>query len=142
VKVRDVMTKDVVSISPDASAYEAAKKMKDENIGSLLVMDNKKLLGIITDRLIALSVVAEGLNSKKVKVKDFMFESEVSLLPDMDLKKAAMVLEELEIRYLPVVEDDRVVGILSVSDIANFVEHFIDCIFAELGVRARKRKGT
>ncbi len=141
-KVRDVMTKGVVSISPAASAYEAARKMRDENIGSLLVIDGKRLLGIVTDRLVTLSVVAEGLDPKEIKVEDFMFESEVSLFPDMDLKKAAMVLEELEIRYLPVVEDEKVVGILSVSDIANFVEHFMDCIFAELGVRARERRGT
>jgi len=142
VKVRDVMTKEVVSISPDISIYEAARKMRDENIGSLLVIDHKKLVGIITDRLIAMSVVAEGRSPKEAKVKDFMLESEVSLAPDMDLRKAAMVLQELQIRYLPVVNNDEVIGILSVSDIANFVEHFIDCIFVELGVRARKRKGT
>jgi len=142
VKVKDVMTKDVVSISPDISIYEAARKMRDENIGSLLVLDRKKLVGIITDRLIALSVVAEGNDPKRAMVKDFMLESEVSLVPDMDLRKAAMVLQELQIRYLPVISNDEVIGILSVSDIANFVEHFIDCIFVELGVRARKRKGT
>lgn len=140
-EVRDVMTKDVVSISPDASIYEAARKMRDENIGSLLVLDHKKLVGIITDRLIALSVVAEGSDPKKARVKDFMLESEVSLAPDMDLRKAAMILQELQIRYLPVISNDEVIGILSVSDIADFVEHFIDCIFVELGVRARKRKG-
>ena len=141
-KVRDVMTKDVVSISPGASAYEAAKRMKDEEIGSLLVTDDARLLGIITDRLIVLSVVAEGLDPTKVKIRDIMYESAVSLFPNMDLKKAAMVLEELEIRYCPVVEHGEVIGILSVSDIANFIEHFMDCIFAELGVRARKRRGT
>ena len=141
-KVRDVMTRDVVSISPNASAYEAAKRMRDEEIGSLLVTDGAWLLGIITDRLIALSVVAEGLDPTKVKIKDIMCESAVSLFPDMELKKAAMVLEELEIRYCPVIEHGEVIGILSVSDIANFIEHFMDCIFAELGVRARKRRGT
>jgi len=136
------MTQGIVSVSPDATVYEAAKKMKNENIGSLLVIDDGELLGIMTERLITLSVVAEGLDPKKTKVKDVMFENAVSLFPDMDLKKAAMVLEELEIRYCPVIEHGEVIGILSVSDIANLIEHFIDCVFAELGVRARKRRGT
>ena len=141
-RVRDVMTEGVISIAPDATVYEAAKKMRDENIGSLLVLSDGKLLGILTEGLIALSVVAEGLDPKEVKVGDVMFESSVSLFPEMDLKKAAMVLEELEIRYCPVVEHGEVIGILSVSDIANVIEHLIDCVFAELGVRARKRRGT
>jgi len=136
------MTQGIVSVSPDATVYEAAKKMKNENIGSLLVIDDGELLGIMTERLITLSVVAEGLDPKKIKIKDVMFENAVSLFPDMDLKKAAMVLEELEIRYCPVIEHGEVIGILSVSDIANLIEHFIDCVFAELGVRARKRRGT
>ena len=136
------MTQGIVSVSPDATVYEAAKKMKNEDIGSLLVIDDGELLGIMTERLITLSVVAEGLDPKKTKVKDVMFENAVSLFPDMDLKKAAMVLEELEIRYCPVIEHGEVIGILSVSDIANLIEHFIDCVFAELGVRARKRRGT
>jgi CBS domain-containing protein len=142
VKVRDVMTEGVISISPESTVNEAAKKMMDEGIGSLLVLDQGKLLGIITERLIVLSVVAKDLDPTEVKVKEVMLESAVSLFPDMDLKKAAMVLEELEIRYCPVVENGEVIGILSVSDIANLIEHFIHCVFAELGVRARKRRGT
>lgn len=140
-KVKDIMTKRAARIGPEASAREAASKMRGEKIGSLLVVDEEgKLLGITTDRIIALDVAGKGLDPRKTKVKDFMEENIISVSPEMDLAKAAKLLEELEIRYLPVVRGDKVVGILSVSDIARFVQGFIDSIFVELTERVKKRE--
>ncbi|HDP70553.1 MAG TPA: CBS domain-containing protein [Actinobacteria bacterium] len=138
--VKDIMTEDPVSISPDATAEEAAKIMRTKKVGSLLVLVDKKLLGIVTDRMIVTEIVASGLNAREVKVGGIMHESVVSVPPEMEAAKAAKLLEELEIRYLPVVVDGKVVGILSISDIANFVKDFIDCILIELGARVAKKK--
>ncbi len=140
-KVKDIMTKEVVSVSTETSAKEAAAKMRGEKIGSLLVLDEEeKLVGIVTDRIIALSVVADGLDPKNVLVKDIMSENIISVSPEMELAKAAKLLEELEIRYLPVIVNNKVMGILSVSDIASFVRDYIECIFVELGSRVEKKK--
>ncbi len=140
-KVKDIMTKEVVSISTETSTKEAAAKMRGKKIGSLLVLDEEeKLVGIVTDRIIALSVVADGLNPKNVLVKDIMSENIISVSPEMELAKAAKLLEELEIRYLPVTINNKIMGILSVSDIASFVQDYIECIFVELGSRVEKKK--
>jgi len=139
--VKDIMTKGAVSISPGATVKEAATMMRERKVGSLLVVDNEKLLGIITDRMIGVEVVGAGLNVEKTKVNDFMYESMVSVSPEMEATKAAHLLEELEIRYLPVTVDGKVVGIVSTSDIANFIKDFIDCILIEVGARVAKKKG-
>ncbi|MDO8886274.1 CBS domain-containing protein [Candidatus Oleimmundimicrobium sp.] len=138
--VKDIMTKGAASIYPDATAKEAANVMKKKKVGSLLVVDDEELLGIITDRMIATEVVAVGLDIKKTKVRDFMHESVVSVSPEMEAAKAAKLLEELEIRYLPVTVNGKVVGMLSLSDIANFIRDFISCILIEVGARVTKRK--
>ena len=138
--VKDIMTRTPASISPNATAKEAAKMMRKKKVGSLLIVDSEELLGIITDRMITIEVVASGLDVEKTKVRDFMYESVVSVPPEMEAAKAAKLLEELEIRYLPVTVKGKVVGILSVSDIANFAKDFIDCILIELGARVMKRR--
>ncbi len=140
-RVKEIMTKEVVSIAPQASAMEAAEKMIKEKVGSLLVMEEGKLLGIISDRIIGLGVLVHAKDPRRARVCEFMREDVISVSPEMDLAKAAKILEELEIRYLPVVDDQgKVVGILSISDIACFVQRYIDCILVELGARVKKRK--
>lgn len=139
-KVEDIMTRRVVSVDPKASIVETARKMRDEKVGSVLVVKRGKLVGLITDRQITHTAVAEGLDPNKVMVEEYMTEDFVPLTPDMDLVKAAKLMQELAIRRLPVVEAGRPVGILSVSDIAFFVKDCIDCILVEGGVRVTRRK--
>ncbi len=139
--VKDIMTKNPISISEDASLKEAAVMLKEKKIGSLLVANLEgDLAGIITDRILVVDAMANGFDLNKTKVKDIMYESMVSVPPEMEATKAARLLEELEIRYLPVMEGKRAIGILSISDLANFVKDFIDCILIELGARVVKRR--
>lgn len=140
-KVKEVMSKNLIWVSPETTALEAAVKMRDEIVSCLPVVKDGKLVGITTDRLLALTVVADGLDPTEVKVKEFMSENMVSVLPDMKLAKAVKLLEELEIRYLPAVDrDNKLIGILSISDVASFVEIFVESILIELGARVRRRK--
>ncbi|MDI6799772.1 MAG: CBS domain-containing protein [Actinomycetota bacterium] len=139
--VKDIMTKNPISISEEASLKKAAVMLKEEKVGSLLVVDsNGDLAGIITDRILVVDAIANGFDFNKTQVKEIMYESMVSVTPDMEATKAARLLEELEIRYLPVMEGKKTVGILSISDLANFVKDFIDCILIELGARVVKRR--
>lgn len=141
-KVRDVMTPGVVSCPPSTTVADAARVMRDERIGSILVVDEKDgLVGLLTDRQITHAVVAEGLDPRTVAVDQFMFTDFVPLEPDMDLLTAVRLQKELAMRRLPVVEDGVPVGIMSVSDIAAFVKECIDAILVEGKVRVEKHAG-
>lgn len=139
-KVRELMTARVVAVPPDATIVQAAAKMRDEQVGSVLVVHNDKLVGMVTDRQITHTTIAAGDDPNTVRVRDIMFEDFVPLDPEMDVLKAMQLQRELGMRRLPVVENGRPVGIVSVSDIAMFVKEFIDCILQEGAIRVTRRE--
>jgi len=139
-KVKEIMTERIVSIHPRATVADAAKKMKTEKVRSLLITEGEELVGILTDSDIAHKVVAEGYDPKEVEVRQFINTDFVSIHPDMDLLKAAKLLEELAERRLPVVIAGKPVGIISIADIAYFVKECIDCVLVEAGMSIREPK--
>ncbi|MDH4140103.1 MAG: CBS domain-containing protein [Coriobacteriia bacterium] len=139
-KVRDIMTTRVVSMPRSATVTEAARMMRDERVGSVLIVENDKLVGILTDRQITHTVIADGLDPREVNVGDVMHEEFVPLEPEMDLLQALRLQRELAMRRLPVVENGTPVGIVSVSDVAAFVREGVDTILMEGTVRVRRRK--
>ena len=138
-KVRDIMTARVVSLPRTATVTDAARTMRDEQVGSVLVLDEGALVGILTDRQITHTVIATGDDPREVLIGDVMHEDFVPLEPDMDLLQAMRLQRELAMRRLPVVEDGVPVGIVSVSDIAAFVQEAVDTILVEGTVRAKRR---
>ncbi|MBI5231098.1 MAG: CBS domain-containing protein [Coriobacteriales bacterium] len=138
-KVRDIMTARVVAVSADATITEVARKMRDECVGSVVVTDGKGLVGIVTDRQITHTIVADGSDPNTVSVKEIMFTDFVPLEPDWDLLRAVRLQRELAMRRLPVIEDGKPVGIVSVSDIAAFAKELIDCVLVEGEVRVLRR---
>ena len=115
--IREVMTPNPRSVSPSDSIQNAAAIMRDEDAGAVPVVDNGRAIGIVTDRDIVVRVVAEGgqLNSP---VRDNVSRSLGSASPDMSTREAADLMSEYQIRRLPVVENDRLVGIVSIGDLA------------------------
>ena len=115
--IREVMTPNPRSVSPNDSIQNAAAIMRDEDAGAVPVVDNGRAVGIVTDRDIVVRVVAEGgqLNGP---VRDIVSRSLVSASPDMSTREAADLMSEYQIRRLPVVENDRLVGIVSIGDLA------------------------
>ena len=115
--IREVMTPNPRSVSPSDSIQNAAVIMRDEDAGAVPVVDNGRAVGIVTDRDIVVRVVAEGgqLNGP---VRDIVSRSLVSATPDMSTREAADLMSEHQIRRLPVVENDRLVGIVSIGDLA------------------------
>lgn len=124
-KCNEVMTKNPVCCLPDTMVAEAAKLMKSKNIGSIPVIENeqtKKLVGIVTDRDLALKIVAEGLDAKSTKVGAVMTHKVVTCRADDDLQKALDAMAEHQLRRIPVVDnDDKVVGIIAQADVATRV---------------------
>jgi CBS domain-containing protein len=118
VKVSEIMTEAAVTDRADDTLHEAARKMWEQQTGSLLVMDGDELLGIITERDI-LRAVATGRPLDETRVSDAMTKDVETVPPAMTLRDAAALMAEKWIRHLPVVERGTVVGIISQRDLAG-----------------------
>ncbi len=140
-KVSDIMTARVVAMPADSTITAVAARMRDEHVGSVIVTEGAEMVGIVTDRQITHTVVADGADPNSVLVSDIMFTDFVPLEPDMDLLQAVRLQCELAMRRLPVVKDGVPVGIVSTSDIAAFTKELIDCVLVEGEVRVLRRGG-
>jgi CBS domain-containing protein len=118
-KVREAMTGNVRLTSPDRSIREAAQMMIDQDIGALPVGEDDRLVGMITDRDIAVRAVAKGLGPD-TKIRDVMSEDVLYCFEDEDLDDAAQNMGDIKVRRLPVLNrDKRLVGIISISDLSR-----------------------
>jgi CBS domain-containing protein len=116
--VRDVMTKDPRTVDVRDSAKKAAAAMKDADTGAIVVTDNGGICGVITDRDIVIRAVAEGRNPDDVKVSEICSSDLATLAPDQPVEEAVQLMRDKHVRRLPVVEDSRPVGIVSIGDLA------------------------
>ena len=114
--IRDVMTSNPRTVSPQDSIQNAARIMRDEDTGAVPVVDNGRPVGIVTDRDIVIRAVADGQLDRPVR--EIVSGQVVSASPDMSTKEAAQLMSENQIRRLPVVENERLVGIVSIGDLA------------------------
>jgi CBS domain-containing protein len=118
-KLKDVMTPNVECVGPDATIREAARKMRDLDVGPLPICDNDRLAGMVTDRDLAVRAVAEGRDPNATCVRDVMTPEVVYCFEDQDVREAARVMEEKQLRRLLVLNrDKRLVGIVSLGDLA------------------------
>lgn len=115
--IREVMTPNPRSVSPNDTIQNAARIMRDEDTGAVPVVENGRAVGIVTDRDIVVRGIAEGGQLNR-PVRDVLTERLVSATPDMSTREAAELMSEHQVRRLPVVENDRLVGIVSIGDLA------------------------
>ena len=115
--IRDVMTHNPRTVSPQDSIQNAARIMRDEDTGIVPVVDNGKPVGVITDRDIVVRAVAEGGQLNR-PVRDIVTNELVAATPDMSVSEATELMSAHQVRRLPVVENNRLVGIVSIGDIA------------------------
>ena len=124
-KCNEVMTKNPVCCLPDDMVAKAAQLMQGENIGSIPVIENEqtqKLVGIVTDRDLALKIVAKGHDAKSTKVEAVMTRQVVTCRAGDDLQKALDAMAEHQLRRIPIVDDDnKIVGIIAQADVATRV---------------------
>ncbi|MGI5122531.1 CBS domain-containing protein [Marinactinospora thermotolerans] len=116
------MARNVHTVPPQMSIHDAAALMRDENIGDVVVAEDDRLLGVVTDRDIVVRAVAEGRDVDNEHV-DSVCSSELTVIsPDDDLQEAARLMRERGVRRIPVVENDRVTGMVSIGDLAIEVD--------------------
>lgn len=116
--VADIMTREVQTVTGSTDLLTVARHMRDLNVGVIPVVENGQLLGIITDRDIVIRAVAMGINAQAELVRDYMSPDPATVPPDLDVSAAAQLMAREQIRRLPVVEDGKLVGILSIGDVA------------------------
>jgi len=118
----DAKGRHIISISPDASVFEAIKLMADKAIGSLLVLDDDdNLAGIVTERDYARKVIVKGRSSKDTQVSEIMTSKVMTASSDDTVDACMAVMTKHKIRHLPVVEDDRVIAMISIGDLVEAI---------------------
>jgi CBS domain-containing protein len=133
-KVEDVMVREVITIDENATVKEAAEVMNKFEIGCLIAVKKGKAMGIITERDLLKRVVADAKNANKTKVKDVMSSPLVVVEPNVDLEEAVKLMFQMKIKKLPVVEEKRLVGLVTLTDMARFQPQMIK-ILKQLATR-------
>jgi CBS domain-containing protein len=117
--VRDLMTQNPRAVRPDDTVVDAARMMRDENVGSLPVVDSDRLIGMVTDRDVSVRVVAEGRDPSEVSVQEIASRNPVTAEATSDLNEALQLMARHQVRRLPVTEEGRLVGIIAQADVAG-----------------------
>jgi CBS domain-containing protein len=118
--IRDLMTENPRTVAPDATVVDAARIMRDEDTGVVPIADGDNLVAVITDRDLAIRLVAEGKDGSSTTVRDIASKDLVTVDPQQDLDEALRLMAKHQVRRLPVVEEDgRLVGIVAQADIAR-----------------------
>lgn len=119
-QVKEIMTTQVATIGPDNTVLDAAKVMQAHNIGSIPVcQQNGKVIGIVTDRDIIVRNIANSGDPKTALIKDLMTKEVISANPTMDIDLAVKIMAQNKVRRLPVINNDAIVGMIAIGDLAT-----------------------
>ncbi len=118
-QILDAKGNDILTIHPSNSVFDAIKSMADHHVGSLLVMENDKLVGIITERDYSRNVVLKGKSSLNTSVSEIMITNVLCVKPNQSVDESMALMTEKRVRHLPVVENNDVLGIVSIGDLVK-----------------------
>ena len=113
----DSIGRDVDTVSPDETVYNALALMAEKEIGALVVVENDKMVGILSERDYARKVILEGKSSKETRVREIMTADVIHVGPDQKVGKCLSLMTKKRIRHMPVLEKDRLVGLLTIEEI-------------------------
>ena len=128
----EIKNKGVWVIEPTASVYDAIAQMADKQIGALLVTDKSKVIGIITERDYARKVVLRGKSSKNTSVSEIMTERVIFVQPKQPIEECMALMTENRVRHLPVLENGKLIGMISIGDIVKAVISEKDLLIDQL----------
>jgi len=120
-EVLDSKGRDVVSIAPDTSIYDAVTLMAERGVGALLVMDGDRLVGLLSERDCAWKVMLEDISPRETDVKQIMTKNILCIEPEQTVEEGMALMTDKKIRHLPVVIEDRVEGIISIGDLVKAI---------------------
>lgn len=139
-KVIDAMTTRPIQVMPETSVADCAKLMKEHDVGSMLVLEDNKLFGIITEYDIIRKAVAEDKDPKGLKVSEVMSTNVHTIEPHVNLFDAILLMTELDIRHLPVVNNGEFLGFLTAKDILKIEPALFEIVVQDFELREEERK--
>lgn len=118
-RLLEMKGRDVYSIAPGASVFEAIQKMSERGVGALVVMDGDTLAGIISERDYTRKVILQGRASRDTRVEEIMTAEVITASPELTLEQAMRLVSERRVRHLPVTQDGKVTGVISIGDMVK-----------------------
>jgi len=112
---------EIWSVSPDTPVYDALELMAEKNVGALLVLDGDKLAGILSERDYARKVILKGKASKNTPAREIMSENVVCVTPEQSVAECMALMTDKHFRHLPVIEDGKLVGVISIGDVVKAI---------------------
>lgn len=109
------------TIPPNTTVFEAIQLMADKNVGSVLVMDGTRLAGVLTERDYTRKIALKGKSSKETRVHEIVGDSPVIVTPHHTVEHCLRLMTETRVRHLPVVQEDQVIGVVSIGDLVNWI---------------------
>jgi len=113
--------RNIYSISPAATVFEAIQHLADKNVGALLVMESNRLLGVFSERDYTRKIALQGRQSRETLVGEIISDEVISVRPDTPVQECMRLMTDHRVRHLPVLDSERVVGILSIGDLVNWI---------------------
>jgi CBS domain-containing protein len=123
-KVKDILESkkgNVFYVSPSTMVYSAVEVMSEKNIGGLLIVENEKLVGIFTERDYARKLILRGKSSKDTPVSEIMTKNPLTVSPENSIDDCMTLMTERRIRHLPVCENEKLIGMLSIGDLVRYI---------------------
>jgi CBS domain-containing protein len=131
-EILEVKGTQIFSISADAKVYDALKLLAKKNIGALVVLDNEKLTGILSERDYARKVILQGKRSKEIPVREIMTQKIIYVQPSNTAEECLVLMTNKKIRHLPVIDNDKLIGLISIGDVVKEVISHHDKIIEQL----------
>ncbi len=136
-ELKDIMTTDVITVTGEDTITSAAQKMREANVGCLVVANDGTVEGIITDRDMTVNCSSEGHNPQQCNVSQHMTSPVITTEPDTDILDSVRIMTEEQVKRLPVAEDGRLVGLVSFSDIAEALDQPMHDLLIGMGAVRR-----
>lgn len=140
IQVADAMTKDPICVGPGESLYEAIKLMKANKVNSLVVREGNKLLGMVTDGDFVRHIILSKLDPEKVPIKQIMTTNLVTIEPEDNILDAMNLMTKENLRHLPVINRDKLVGLLTVKDVLKINPSLLELYIERVKIRESERK--
>src|SRR6266566_7226220 len=113
--------RDVWSLPPDATVYDAIDQMAEKGVGALLVMEGERLVGIVSERDYARKVILKGKASREIQVREIMSHPVICISPELTVEQTMALMTDNHVRHLPVVVEEAVVGVISIGDVVRAI---------------------
>ena len=139
IKVGDVMTRRFVSVSPDTNIIECARIMRKNKVGSLVVKEDKKLVGLLTEGEI-INAIGKKKDLSKIRALNIMIKNPETVKPEVDMYDSLVIMKKRRIRWLPVVANKAVIGVLTLKDILRIEPSLFDILADEIEIKEEAEK--